>query len=120
MATDIRCSICGRRPPAKGEMYCRVCQHEIAQADSERGQRCQAWNKAWKFLHWKGVVVGLYQVDQVDDWGIPKVRPRRVFKTLGQLPKGKVIDLDTYIQGFTRQQIKGMKATLKQLAPQEL
>ena len=120
MASDTRCFICGRRPPARGEMYCRVCQRELDQAEQARHKRCQAWKKAWKFLHWKGVVVGLYQVDQVDEWGQPMVRPRRVFQTLGQLPKAKVIDLDTYIPGFTRQQIKRMKATLRQLAPREL
>ena len=101
-------------------MYCRVCQREIDQAEQARRQRCQGWKKAWRFLHWRGVVVGLYQVDQVDEWSQPKVRPRRVFQTLGQLPRGKTINLDNYIPGFTRTQIKGMKATLKQLAPREL
>ena len=119
MASDTRCFICGRRPPASGEMYCRVCQGEMDQTSHEGQKRCQAWKKAWKFLHWKGVVVGLYPAES-EQWGQPMVTPRRVFKGLGQLPKAKVINLDTYIQGFTRQQIKGMKATLKQLAPREL
>jgi hypothetical protein len=100
-------------------MYCRVCQREIDQTDRDRQQRCEAWKKAWKFLHWRGVVVGLYPTEG-EEWGQPMVKPRRVFKELAQLPKAKLIDLDTYIPGFTRQQIKGMKATLKQLAPREL
>ena len=120
MASDTRCCICGQRPPAKGEMYCRVCQREMDQAGAERRQRCEAWKKAWKFLHWRGVVVGLYQAAEVDEWGLPKVTPRRVFQPLGRLPKAKVINLDNYIPGFDRGQIKGMKATLKQLAPREL
>ena len=119
MATDRRCAICNRRPPAKGEMYCRVCQGEMDQAERERRQRCEGWKKAWKFLHWKGVLVGIFPNGNGPD-GQAVYQPRRVFKSLDQVPKDKVIDLDTYIPGFTRQQIRGMKATLKQLAPREL
>ena len=119
MATDRRCFLCDRRPKANGGMYCRMCQREMDQAGRERKQRCDAWKQAWQFLHWKGVVVGLYPASNGAD-GRPMVKPRRVFKELGQLPKAKVIDLDTYIPGFTRQQIKEMKATLRQLAPREL
>ena len=119
MASDTRCCICGRRPPARGEMYCRVFQGDMDQAELERRQRCQGWKKAWKLLHWKGVVVGIFPNGNGPD-GQAVYQPRRVFKSLDQLPKDKVIDLDTYIPGFTRQQIRGMKATLKQLAPREL
>ena len=119
MASDTRCFICGTRPPAKGEMYCRVCQGEMDQAERERRQRCEGWKKAWKFLHWKGVVAGIFPNGNGPD-GQTTYQPRRVFKTLGQLPKAKVINLDTYIPGFDRGQIKRMKATLKQLAPREL
>ena len=119
MATDRRCAICDRRPPAKGEMYCRVCQGEMDRAEQDGKHRCQGWKQAWKFLHWKGVVVGIYLNGCGPD-GQTWNRPQRVFKNLSQLPKAKVIDLDTYIPGFTRQQIAGMKKTLKQLAPREL
>ena len=119
MASDRRCVICDRRPQARGEMYCRVCLENMAQDARERQQRCDAWKKAWKYLHWKGVVVGLF-ANGKDCCGQTVYQPRRVLKALGQLPKSKVIDLDTYIPGFDRQQIKGMKATLKKLAPREL
>ena len=109
--------MCDRRPKVNGGTYCRMCQRELDEAAQGRRQRCDAWRQAWKFLHWNGVVVGLYPVGNDGDW-LPMVKPRRLFKELHQLPMSKVIDLDTYIPGFTRQQIKGMKATLKQLAPE--
>lgn len=99
------CSICQHRPPAKDSRYCTNCQ---AKLDAQKAQRRGA--KPAKFATYRGHVVGFYR--RGDGMLVPSLLRR---KPEG-LPKGKTLDLNTYIEGFTREQVKHLKNAILTLA----
>ena len=98
------CPICDHRPSAKGGRYCSNCQSKL---DKERRRRQP--EKPVKFATYHGNVVGFYRQDGV-------LKPRLLRRKPEGLPKGKTLNLDHYIQGFTREQVKKLKSTILQLA----
>ena len=99
------CAICNRRPKAKGSRYCANCQ---AKLDAEK-RRCDS-AKPVKFATYQGHVVGFYKN------GNGKLMPRLLRRKPEGLPKGKTLDLNHYIEGFTREQVKNIKSAILQLA----
>ena len=98
------CAICNHRPKANGGRYCANCQ---AKLDKEK-RRNQA-EKPVKFATYRGHVVGFYRRDGV-------LVPRLLGRKPEGLPKGKTLDLNHYIEGFTREQVKNLKSAILQLA----
>lgn len=100
----MKCIICERRP-AKGGAYCANCSAKI---DAE--QRRRSANKPLRFLTYRGYVVGLYRN------GSGKLIPHLLRRSPKWLPKSRTLDLNTYLEGFTRDQVKKMKACVLHLA----
>lgn len=99
------CTICQHRPPANGGRYCNVCV-----AKMEKEKRARSREKPVKFATYRGHVVGFYPK------GNGKLVTRLLRRKPEGLPKGKTLDLNTYIEGFTREQVKNIKAAILQLA----
>lgn len=106
----MQCVICEVRPAMKGGAYCHTHQAQIeAERKARRGNR-DWWRGAFKFAVWRGVGVafmpngekGVYQ---------PKALPA---SALGHLPKGKTINLDGYVNGLSREQVKRIKRAILQ------
>lgn len=98
------CAICNHRPRANGSRYCSNCQ---AKMDKEK--RLRRVEKPVKFATYRGYVVGFYRRDGV-------LVPRLLRRKPEGLPKGKTLDLNHYIEGFTREQVKNLKSAILQLA----
>lgn len=100
----MKCTICNQRP-ARGGAYCANCASRM-ESQKRRGNG----NKPVKFLTYHSHVVGLY----------PNGGKTLVAKLLKRspegLPKGKTLNLNTYLEGFTRDQIKAFKACILKLA----
>ena len=108
MASDRRCAICQQRPQQAGSAYCYLCNRQIAGEREEKAERHNGWHEAVKFLHWRGFVVGLF------DQGHGRLEPRPVCIEVGRLPKLKVLDLDTYLPGYDREQVAKFKRAIRQ------
>ena len=98
------CAICNHRPKANGSRYCSNCQ---AKMDKEKCLRIV--EKPVKFATYRGHVVGFYRRNGV-------LVPRLLRRKPEGLPRGKTLDLNTYIEGFTREQVKNLKSAILQLA----
>lgn len=98
------CAICNHRPRANGSRYCSNCQ---ARMDKEK--RLRSVEKPVKFATYRGYVVGFYRRNDV-------LVPRLLRRKPEGLPKGKTLDLNRYIEGFTREQVKNLKSAILQLA----
>ena len=103
----MKCAICERRPARTPESYCANCASQI---DAERHKRAAQSDKPVKFLTYRGYVVGLYHN------GNGKLIPKLLKCSLDNLPKAKTLDLNTYLPGFDRSQIKAFKRAVLQLA----
>ena len=95
-----KCLICGRRPAASEQGFCHDCQTSL---DAEKRRKRQA-NKADKYITYRGVTVALFKDKDGDTY-------KPVFTTINpdRLPKSRLINLDRYCVGFTREQVKKFK-----------
>jgi len=103
MATQVKvrkCHICGVRPASTEQGFCHNCQ---AQLEADRRRKRQA-SKPDKYVTYRGVTIALFKKDGKDEY-------KPVFSTHDpdKLPKSKLINLDIYCPGFTREQIKKLK-----------
>jgi hypothetical protein len=67
-----------------------------------------------KFLVYQGSVVGLFPNGKTTEDGQPQFSPVLLKRDPEKLPKGKTLDLNTYLEGYTRAQIKKLKAAHRQ------
>lgn len=100
----MKCVICERRPARDGA-YCANCTAEV-EAEARRRQAA----KPAKFFTYRGHVVGLVPN------GNGTLKAILLNRSPEVLPKSKTLDLNHYIEGFTRAQIKQFKACVLQLA----
>jgi hypothetical protein len=100
------CAICDHRPKAKGGKYCANCQAKIDKENRRRNGQ-----QPVKFATYQGIVVGFYKNDSS---GL--LTPRLLRRKPESLPKGKTLDLNHYLPGFTREQVKNLKSTILRLA----
>lgn len=98
------CIICEKRP-ARKDGYCPNCASKIV-SDSKAHETVQPA----KFLTYRGFVIGLYPT------GTGTYKPQLLQRDAEKLPKSRTINLDTYCDGFDRDQIKRFKATVLSLA----
>jgi len=100
-----KCLICEKRPRQDGKAYCHNCLAKI-EADKRRKEA----TKPVKYLTYKGHVVALYRNGGGKLKGeLLRIDPKR-------LPKAKTLDLNTYLEGFSREQVKRLKASVLKLA----
>ena len=98
------CAICGHRP-AKIGPYCANCQAKL-----EAEKRSRRAGKPVKYASYRGHVVGFFRN------GGGKLVVRLLQRKPDNLPKGITLDLNTYIPGFDREQIKKIKTAVLTLA----
>ncbi|RJO60434.1 MAG: hypothetical protein C4542_09040 [Dehalococcoidia bacterium] len=94
----VKCPICDVRPINGNGNYCKVCFEKI------QSDRSKAKTEPSKFLTYKGFVVGLVK-SPFDS----RLHPIQLKRDPTKLPKAKTINLDTYCDGFSRDQIKEFK-----------
>lgn len=114
-----QCTICGTRPRPKDNrrLTCIPCGQLLARNEAEeRARRRSAptyYPQYRHILHWRGELVGLR----------PKcngmLQPVYIGWDLNlrRVPQSKLINLDTWIPGYTPEQIKRMKGIIRRLAP---
>jgi hypothetical protein len=94
----LKCPICDVRPINGNGRYCKVCFDKI-QTDKSKAK-----TELSKFLTYKGFVVGLVK-SPFDN----KLYPIQLKRDATKLPKAKTINLNIYVDGFSRNQIKEFK-----------
>jgi hypothetical protein len=100
-----KCIICEERPSLNGNGTCGQCQNRI---DKEAKGRKP--DKPFRYVTYREHVVGFFPV------GDGVLKPRLLSRSPKGLPKSITLDLDHYIEGFSREAIKRLKAVVLQLA----
>ena len=98
------CIICNHRP-AKDGGICADCRNKI-EAETRKRQAEQPV----KFATYRGHVIGFYRN------GSDKLDVRLLRRSPDNLPRTNTINLDTYVEGMTRDQVKKIKSAILQLA----
>lgn len=94
----VKCPICDIRPINGNGQYCKVCFEKI------QIEKIKAKIEPAKFLTYKGFVVGLVK-SPLDG----RLYPYQLKRDPAKLPRAKTINLDSYVEGFNRDQIKEFK-----------
>lgn len=92
-----KCIICEQRPAQTEDGYCQNCAGHI-KAENKRKTV-----KPFRYVTYQGHVLAFFKN------GGDKLIPRLVSRKPECLPKKITLDLNTYIHGFTREQIKNLK-----------
>ena len=103
MATQVKvrkCHICGVRPATTEQGYCHNCQSQL-EADRRRKRPA----KPFRYVTYRGVTVALHKHSDNDG----KLKTEFITRDPEKLPKSRLINLDTYCPGFTRDQVKKLK-----------
>jgi hypothetical protein len=100
-----KCVICDKRPARTDKGWCLQCAENI-KAQNKRRQP----DKPERYITYRGHVVGLFKN------GGGTLQARLVHIKPERLPKTRTLDLNTYLDGFSRDQIKKMKRTVLALA----
>ena len=98
------CVVCDKHH-ATGNGICHNCNAKL-----EAGKRRSKADKPVKYATYRGQVIGFFRN------GGGKLIPRLVNRNPERLPKSKLINLNTYVEGFTRDQVKRIKSAILQLA----
>ena len=99
----VKCLIC-ERGPAISNGYCHNCGKQL-----EAGKKQGGTKEPSRFLTYRGSVVGLFEKGGGLVAQLLNRNPER-------LPKAKTLDLNTYLNGYERSQIKRFKACVLQLS----
>lgn len=105
MTIITKCIICHKRPALNGDGHCNNCQQKI-----DSLSKAQKANQPFRYVTYKGHVVGMFPS------GEGKFTPRLLGRNPDNLPKSKTLNLNSYIEGFSRETIKRLKATVLSLA----
>ena len=121
MAKARLCLCCDRHLNGDTGWYCHNCLAKIA---AEKQRRIKP--KPVKYMHYHGQWMGIYD-EGLDVEGEPILKPRYLgYFPLPdpdakpgrkpRFPMAKTLNLDSYLPGFTREQIKRLKATVLRLS----
>ena len=113
-----KCFTCGKRP-ATGDIdqtECKQCWQRRQQEKEAEESKLSAWHTtADFFVLYKSNVLALYQIPKArDDDGEPKCRVEPIYRSLNSIPEFKLVDLNVYQPGFTREQVKKWKKLFRQ------
>lgn len=100
----MKCIICEKRPAGQGG----VCANCSSKVEAEKRRRKP--EEPFRFITYRGYVVGFYPN------GNGTLQPRLLKRNPDRLPKSKTLDLNRYIEGFTRERVKELKACVLKLA----
>jgi len=95
-----KCHICNVRPATTEQGYCHNCQSQL---DADR--RSKRPQKSFRYVTYRGVTVGLHKHNGNGD----TLKVEYITRDPEKLPKSRMINLDTYCPGFTREQVKKLK-----------
>jgi hypothetical protein len=109
--TMLKCLICDLQPRSEGSLYCHNCGGMLKAGRSRKSSGVPS-----TFLVYQDNVVALIPNGRKDANGESLYTPALLKRNSVGLPKGKTINLDTYCPGYTRQQIRRLKAVVKQAA----
>ena len=98
------CAICEHRP-ATSNGFCHICADKI-----EAEERARKLQVPFRFIVYRDNVVGMFATED------GKYRGRLLKRSKRYLPKRETLNLNTYIPGFDRQQIKRLKRCVLSLA----
>lgn len=98
------CVVCDKRPAREGA-YCNNCASKV---NAERNRL--KTQQPFRYLTYRDIVVAMHKN------GGGTLYPVLLKRNPKYLPKGITLDLNTYLEGYTRQQIKRMKAVCLKLA----
>ena len=93
-----KCIICEQRP-AFEHGWCKACAAKI-----ERERKASKPERPVYYVTYRGGVVGMYRISE------GKLRAKCETRSPESLPKRNTIDLNVYCAGYTREQIKKLKA----------
>ena len=99
-----KCLICGRKSTGT---YCQ--EHQRAIDTENRQRKAAAKPKAVKYLAYHGHVVALRNSGSM-------LVPSYYGMSIAKIPKGKLVDLDGYVEGFSRKEIKRFKSVVLALS----
>ncbi len=102
-----KCIVCEVRPSRNGDGTCHNCESKI-----DRERRLRKPEKAFRYVVYKDYVCGLYRSG--NGTYKPTYKPRPVGIKVSRLPKSITIDLTKYCAGFTKAQVKKLKAAVLQ------
>jgi hypothetical protein len=100
------CIICGRRHK-NGGAYCQLHARELDKQRQE--QKARKGKNAFRYVQYHGHVVGFYRDGD-------KFRPSYVGMSVNGIQKSRLINLDEYCEGYTREQVKRLKVIVLRLA----
>lgn len=107
------CELCGRwfPPGAHPEplgIACRDCKarHE-AEAAAERTAKLAERGSLVAIYAWRGYAIAKFEGEESGTYTVREERTRE------RWPASKVVDFDRYVDGWTREQVKGVKAAIK-------
>ena len=98
----VKCIMCEVRP-ASDDGYCQICADKV-QAIRKKAKRQQPY----RYIVYRDNVIGLYPNNG-------HYEGRKENRSPEKLPKTTTINLDTYVPGFNRDQVKKMKKAVLQL-----
>jgi hypothetical protein len=101
----MKCPICEVRPVNGNGKYCGTCFDTMAR------QKAKTTVRPKKYLTYQGYVVGL-----VPNSGDGRLYPILLKRDPTKLPKKTTLDLNTYLTGYNRTQIKAFKRCVLQTA----
>ena len=99
-----KCLICERRP-AREKGYCGNCNAQL-----EAARRRKQKPRPFRYVTYQGTVVAFHKN------GGGTLKPELSGRSPDKLPARTTINLDKYCPGFTRQQVKKLKACVRELA----
>jgi hypothetical protein len=107
----LKCLICELQPRAADSLYCHNCGAQL-----KAGRTRKQVSEPSTFLVYQDNVVGLIPNGRKDAEGCDLFTPVLLKRKPDSLPKGKTVDLNVYCEGYTREQIKHLKAVVKHTA----
>jgi hypothetical protein len=105
----LKCLICDLQPRATDSLYCHNCGAKLKVHAAKNREPST-------FLVYQDNVVGLIPNGHKDSEGRELFTPVLLKRKPEGLPKGKTVDLNVYCEGYTREQIKHLKAVVKHTA----
>lgn len=106
-----KCIICGRRPEnGNGNGYCHNCWQKIQSLKTHSSNSVTARHPLTpRFIVYHGNVVELKLN------GNGRYKPSLTGRNPEKLPKKGTLNIDRYVQGYTREQVKKMQRVVLQL-----
>lgn len=104
-ANGKKCIVCEVRPRKRGSSYCANCGGQIKAETIRRANGHEP--EPVKYATYNGYVVGFFPTREKD-----VLTARAVHRDSADLPKCRTLDLNTFLEGFDRDMVKRLKATV--------